>query len=431
MDNVIAEFLSRNRINHEDIDMAVEVKKFIAEMERGLCSDDSSLDMIPTYLTLKEGSVADKKTMVIDAGGTNLRVGSIAFDEHSNPHLDNFSNTEMIGRKKELSKEEFFGAMVDYIKDVAKDSEKIGFCFSYAAEVDENQDATLIKWSKEVKAPEVIGEKVGKNIIDRLKNLDGKDRSIVVLNDTVATLLGGKAITPNRVFDSYIGFIFGTGTNICYVEDVANISKIAYDKDHTMIINVESGAYNKLPRSPIDEAYDSTTGNPGDYQFEKMVSGRYLGELIVQVIKAAAEAGQFSDDYSEHIRGIGDCELKDFNLFMYNPHFENDVVGTDVMDEKDREVLYHIIDAMIERAAKFCAIKLISAILKTGKGLSPTKPVAIVAEGTTFFKLKGYQESLMYYMKSYLTGENTRYYEFLSGDNLNLYGTAVAALSKN
>ena len=67
-----------------------------------------------------------------------------------------------------------------------------------------------------------------------------KPRKIAILNDTVATLLGGMATYPQG-YSTYVGYIYGTGTNACYMEDTANITKVAgLDAGH-MLINTECG----------------------------------------------------------------------------------------------------------------------------------------------------------------------------------------------
>ena len=46
-----------------------------------------------------------------------------------------------------------------------------------------------------------------------------------------------------------------------------------------MLINMESGAYDKVPSGQIDLEFDATTLNPGDFAFEKTISGAYQGGL--------------------------------------------------------------------------------------------------------------------------------------------------------
>ena len=426
---IITQFLSEHGMYYGDLNFDLECQKFIAEMEKGLSKEGSSLDMIPTYLSVKNEIQMNTPAVVIDAGGTNFRVGLVSFDDEMKASVSDFSKTRMPGIERELSKKEFFGALVDHTKEVAKKSTDIGFCFSYPTQINKDKDGVLLRWSKEVKAPEVVGERIGANLVAGLKDVDGKDRSVAILNDTVATLLGGKGITSHRHFDGYIGFIFGTGTNLCYIENVEAITKINDAEDTTMIINTESGAYNKLPRGTMDVVLDNTSNNPGDYQLEKMVSGRYLGPLVHEVLKGAAHEGLFSAECNARLLQLKALELIDVSLFMSHPHdAENILVGC-VAEETDTTLMYELIDAMIERAAKICAIKLSACILKTDSGRDMTRPVAIVGEGTTFYKLKGYKEKLDYYMKAYLNKEYGRHYEFIKGEDLNLIGTAIAALS--
>ena len=82
-------------------------------------------------------------------------------------------------------------------------------------------DGRLLKWTKEMKAPEVIGRFIGKGLLEALGR-GGAGKSVVLLNDTVATLLAGKAADKKR-YGSYVGFILGTGTNIAYLEKNENI----------------------------------------------------------------------------------------------------------------------------------------------------------------------------------------------------------------
>lgn len=428
--NKVEMFLDKYGMHYSSVDMEQEVNNFIDEMQAGLEGKDSTLEMIPTYLTVTNNIPVRTKAVVIDAGGTNFRVGLVEFGEDMKPIVSDFSKRQMPGIAKELSKDEFFGTMADYTKEVAAKGTDIGFCFSYATEIDKDKDGTLIKWSKEVKAPEVVGQKIGANLVAKLQEVDSKERKIVILNDTVATLLGGKGITNHRQFDGYMGFIFGTGTNVCYIEDNKNITKVdGLDVQGTMIINTESGAYGKLPRGKMDESFDATTNNPGEYQFEKMVSGRYLGPIVLEVLQGAAREGLLSENCSKTLTEMTDAALIDVNNFMYDPYDKENVFVQLVETEEDRTTIYTIIEALIERAAKLCAIKLSAMILKTNRGTNPCTPVAIVGEGTTFYKLKGYKEKLDGYMREYLTKEHGRHYEFIKGEDLNLIGTAIAALS--
>ena len=77
------------------------------------------------------------------------------------------------------------------------------------------------------------------------------------------------------------------------------------------------------------------------------------------------------------------------------------------MPEEDIVAIYYLVDALIERAAKLTAINLSSVALKSGKGLNPCRPICIVAEGTTFYRLKSLRQKIEYYLKQYLVDKST------------------------
>lgn len=433
----VNEFLKKYGMDHESIDMEKNCKIFMEEMDKGLEGKKGSLEMIPTYITMSSEIPAQEPVIVMDAGGTNFRVAVVYFDHDKKPVIEDFKNYPMPGTHGEITKEEFFDKVVEYLKPVINKSNKIGFCFSYPTEILPNKDGRLIRFCKEVCVKGVEGELIGANLLEALKKAGYNDeKSIVLLNDTVATLLGGKAAYPHRIFDSYIGFILGTGTNTCYIEQNRNISKLpeVSASEGTMLINVESGAYAKMPRGAVDVEFDSTTVNPGQYAFEKMIAGAYQGGLMLTLFKKAAEDGLFSRGFAERISEIKVLASKDIDDFLYYPYSKGVVLaeccGVYATDEseKDRRVLYYLIDAIMERAAKAVAVNLSAVILKSGKGTNPLKPVCIAADGSTFYKSKLFRNKLDYYVKTYMNEQKGIYCEFVKADNSTLTGTAIAGL---
>jgi len=389
--------------------------------------------MIPTYIGMEKELPLQEPVIAIDAGGTNFRVAVIHFDENKKLVVEDFKLYPMPGTKGEITKEEFFDTMAGYIGPVLHRSNKISFCFSYPVKIQPDRDGRLIKFSKEVKVKDVEGELIGKNLLDALKKRGCKeDKSIIILNDTVATLLAGKAASPGRIFDSYIGFILGTGTNICYTERCENIVKVPElkQKGGIMLINAESGAYNKVPRGQIDLEFDSTTVNPGDFIFEKTISGAYQGGLILAVLRKAVQEGVLSAAMGSRLSDIKELASKEIDDFLYYPYGENILAKccSEPDGEDDRIALYYIIDEIFERAAKFVAFSLTAVLEKTGKGFSPCKPACITADGSTFYKSKLFRGKLDHYIKTFANETKGIYCEFVKVDDGTLIGTAIAGL---
>ncbi len=428
----VRRFLKDNGMYYEDIDMDACCDTFMQEMQAGLAGKGSSLAMIPTYIEVGKDIPIDKPVIVLDAGGTNFRAATVYFGESGKPVIENFVQKPIPGLDKEASKEEFFGTIVKYMADVVDVSNNIGFCFSYPTEILPSKDGRLIRFCKEVKAKHLEGELIGQNLVSAIEASGYKAKKrIVILNDTVATLLAGISAFPNRAFDSYIGFILGTGSNCCYIESNRNITKKDnLEPDREQVINVESGSFGKAPRGKIDLELDESTLDPGRYTFEKMFSGAYLGTLCLKTIQEAGREGLFSKAVTEELLTLKDLETKDVNSFMYFPEGDNPLaVSCSSGHEQDCIAAWYLLDALIERAAKLAAFLLSSVVLKTDKGKNPCTPVCITAEGTTFYELKSLKAKIDYYLKSFLEGTHNRFIEIVSAENATLIGAAIAGLT--
>lgn len=426
----VDEFLKKYKMHYSLIDLDQCCNEFIAEMDKGLKGEDSSLMMLPTYISTEGEIPTNEPIIVMDAGGTNFRVALVHFDDNKQPVIENFKVYPMPGTKGIISKQKFFDTIAEYLEPVIDTSNKIGFCFSFPAEIQPNKDGKVVGFSKEVEIEGIIGAEVCKGISEALFSKGHKEtKKFVLLNDTVATMLGGIADSSKYTFDSYIGFILGTGTNTCYAEQNSNILKIdtSNQSSSSMIINMESGGYSKLPLGDIDKDFDNSTINPGKQMLEKKISGVYHSKLISFIIKQAICDKLFSDGFANKFEKLEAVTMPDINDFCYFPYGYN-ILANCCESDMDREALYYIIDASFERAAKVVTVNLASIMIKTGKGKNPNKPVCVVAEGTTFYKSKLFKTKLEYYIKDFITNKKGIYCELIKAENATLTGTAIAGL---
>ncbi len=125
-----------------------------------------------------------------------------------------------------------------------------------------------------------------------------------------------------------------------------------------------------------------------------------------------------------------DLQTKDVNSFMRYPQGDNCLsLSCDRGAQQDRAAAWYVLDGLIERAAKLVAVLLSAAVLKTGKGEDPCVPVCIMAEGTTFYELKGLKEGVERYLKSFLQEKHGRYIELARVEDATLIGAAIAGLT--
>ena len=419
-------FLKEHKMTASDVNIGELSNLFNNEMEKGLAGKESSLIMIPTYIEVNKQITANQPVIAIDAGGTNFRSAKVYFNDKMELITEKLKNGKMPAVEKELSKKEFFETMADYLKEYVNDSEKIGLCFSYAVEIYPNKDGRLLEWSKEIKAPGVIGEMIGENLLNAL---GASDKEIVLLNDTVATLLAGHSTAAGKKYDTYIGFILGTGTNTCYIESNKNITKTKnLDLDKDQIINIESGNFAKITQTDIDSLFDNKTKNPGRYIFEKMIAGGYFGGLCTTALKVAAEENVFSEQTKSQLEKLQDLTTEEVNKFVCGIEIESNPLTKILVTDEDKNSAVTIIEGIIERAAKLVAANLGAVILKTGKAKSADSPVLMTIEGTTFYKMKNFQKMCNAFLQDFLSGDKKRYYEITEVENSSLLGAAIAAI---
>jgi hexokinase len=424
--NSVERFLAEHRMRGEDINIQHLVDLFTSEMLKGLEGKESTVRMIPTYIEADNQFLTGVPVVAVDAGGTNFRAALVEFNEKGKLEISHLVNAKMPGLEGEISKAEFFETIAGYIQPNAELSERIGFCFSYPTEILPNKDGRLLQFCKEVQAPEVVGELIGKNL---LKTLGMQQKQIVLLNDTVATLLAGKSASFGRNYDSFIGFILGTGTNTCYIENNKNILKTkGLDLQKSQIINIETGAMGKVPQTDIDILFDSTTVNPGQYKFEKMFAGGYFGGVCLTTLKSAAKAGIFTSEATDSILSLDELSSEDVNRFVSTPNSDSSPLNQLKLEKSDIQSCYEIIESLIDRSAKLVTANLAAVILKTNKGLSADKPILITIEGTTFYKMHNLRAHFEEYLTTYLSGERQRFYKFTEVQQSSLVGAALAAL---
>ena len=409
------EFLKLHNESAEQIDVNETIARFLTEMRAGL-EGRGGLPMIPTYLMDVDRSKIKPNVnrILIDAGGTNFRSAIGYFDDKGNAVLSDLKNTVMPALDRELSKDEFYAQIVANIERLLPRARDVGFCFSYPVEMGADVDGTVGKFSKGVKAPEVVGTRVGKETVSACKAIDGVDRKIVILNDTVATLLGGMANTAEQ-FSAYLGYIYGTGTNVCYIEDTANITKVSDLPKGKMIINTECGGFSGFGMGDFDRAAIAKTEDPTRQLFEKMSSGKYLSGIIYEALCAAEKEKAFVGKVT-----IRPFALKDVSAFLTDGNFT-----CDFETEQDKAFAAELCVGLIRPAAKMGAI--VNSALAIASCGDKSLPVAIVAEGTTFNKLTYYRQFFEEYLNEIL-GQRGVSSKILQGKDLNLVGTLMATM---
>ncbi|MBR4695536.1 MAG: hexokinase, partial [Selenomonadaceae bacterium] len=254
---------------------------FRQDLKLGLRSpEDSSLRMLKSYVGLPTGKEKGEY-LALDFGGTNVRVLRIRLEGEGKYEVvkkvgkplrvDGIYDYVGIGSKAE-DMFDFLAGLIDEAVDGDHETKYLlGHTFSFPSEQTNLYNAKLIIWTKEFATADVEGKVVNDLLKEALARQGLTNvEPVAVINDTVAVLLSA-AYKQEHV---YIGSIYATGHNTCYLEPYASSA------DVPMILNLESGGFSKLAPNRFDTMLDEASEKPGEQRLEKMASGRYMGELF-------------------------------------------------------------------------------------------------------------------------------------------------------
>jgi len=413
-----------------DVDPVRCAEEFREEMEAGLAGEPSSLRMIPTFIEVDRDIPAREPVIAVDAGGTNLRIALVEFDGEGEPKISGFERDRMPGLDGEIPADQFFDVLAGHIGKLAPRAGRVGMSFSYPAEILPTRDGRILGLSKELRVAGVVGQFVGERINEALRRAGGRgDLRFVVLNDTVGTLLAGRAARGARRYSRYVGFVLGTGLNCAYVESNDRIRKRRdLPASGRQIINVEAGAYGRVPRGAVDLDLDATSAEPGNYQLEKTASGAYLGALCLRTFQAACEEGLFSRAAKECLESWPRLETPELEPFLGGG---GEVALHEFLRERgteaDLETAHALVGFVLERGAMLTAVSMASALL-AGVPTGPKEaPAALTVDGSTFYRLRTYRSRITAWLDRLLAGRMQ--YEVVSPEGAALIGAAVGGIT--
>lgn len=383
---------------------------FREKVEEGLNKNNAEIQCIPTFILPKATDVKGK-ALVLDLGGTNYRVAIVDFStEKPIIYPNNGWKKDMsIMKSPGYTREELFKELADLIVEIKREEEMpIGYCFSYPTESIPGGDARLLRWTKGVDIREMVGQFVGKPLLDYL-NEKNKIRftGVKVLNDTIASLFAG---LTDKSYDAYIGLIVGTGTNMATFIPSDKITKLDPEchVQGLIPVNLESGNFYPPFLTAVDDTVDATSDSLGKQRFEKAVSGMYLGDIL----KAAFPLEEFEEKF----------DARKLTAIMNYPDIHKDIY-------------VQVAHWIYNRSAQLVVASLAGLIALLKSYNRDIHRVCLIAEGSLFWsesrKDKNYNILVMEKLQELLRELELEDVEvhINSMDNANLIGTGIAALS--
>ena len=383
---------------------------FREKVEEGLSKKNAEIQCIPTFILPKAADVKGK-ALVLDLGGTNYRVAIVDFTQEKPVIYPNngWKKDMSVMKSPGYTREELFKELADLIVEIKREEEMpIGYCFSYPAESVPGGDAKLLRWTKGVDIRKMVGQFVGKPLLDYLNEKNKiKFTGIKVLNDTIASLFAG---LTDKSYDAYIGLIVGTGTNMATFIPADKIKKLdpAYSVEGLIPVNLESGNFHPPFLTAVDDTVDAMSDSMGKQRFEKAVSGMYLGDIL----KAAFPLDEFEEKF----------DARKLTAIMNYPDIHKDIY-------------VQVARWIYSRSAQLVAASLAGLIALLKSYNKDIHRICLIAEGSLFWsesrKDKSYNILVMEKLQELLRELQLEDVEVHINNmsNANLIGTEIAGLS--
>ncbi|WP_437567624.1 hypothetical protein [Sorangium sp. So ce542] len=274
----------------------------------GLSTPGTEIAALPAYLAPPPEGMTGR-AVVVDAGGTNLRAAIVELQPGGVSRIVAGPAPAKFPGGPEVAGDTFFDVQAELVERLgAVQGLPVGYCFSYPSETLPSLDARLLRWTKGVQVAGVEGTNVGERLGRALAARKLRPGPVRVLNDTVASLLGGAFTHGGASPAAFIGLIVGTGTNMATFLPAGRIPKLKTGHFVApMAVNLENGNFNPPHLQPFDAEVDASSENPGAQRFEKAVSGAYLPRLFARLCPEHAPLTSSADLVRLRDEGTGDA----------------------------------------------------------------------------------------------------------------------------
>lgn len=396
---------------------------FSDQITQATSGNSSCLQALSSYLTPATG-LEKGNYLAIDFGGTNIRVSAVSLQGNGRCSLLTEARRPLRDPNKtydltssDLSGSELFDFVASLVKQVYSQypARQLGLTFSYPMQQEGVNRARLLRWTKELKPRETVGRNIDTMLMEALARHGLAHLTLqAVINDTVACFLTGSYYNQAVV----AGSICGTGHNTCCLHPFS-------PDEPEVIINLESGNFDRLPRNHYDQMLDLVSDNPGQQYFEKMVSGKYLGELLRLIYMDITEQGVLPQPEGDRFKYPFTIGAEVVGWLHDNPHSKlvwqwTQQAGLTLQPDQ-LFFLQDISSAIVKRAIHLIAASYLG-ILSSRLAVNPAPVIAV--DGSVFQHMPGFTAGIENLLNSELAGSHPR---LLMTPDGSIIGAAVAA----
>ncbi|MGN0941357.1 MAG: hexokinase [Selenomonadaceae bacterium] len=398
-------------LSRDDIEMTAAALRY--DIGLALKNDErTSLNLLPSHVGLPSGN-EQGDFLALDFGGSNLRAARV--------RLANGKATVVSKKDKPLGNltgasttaSELFDFIAALVDDAAGHDHTtpmmLGHTFSFPSKPTDDGDAILQYWTKEFAVKGVEGQKVNALLASSLEKIGASNiKPVAIINDTVATLLA----SAYTVGDTFMSSIYSTGFNVSYLERFGG-------KERADILDMNAGGFTKVITNYYDQHLEDETDRADEQKLEKMVSGRYIGELMRLALADITRRDDLPNMTSSDVAAIYDGNDAGKKILT-------DILGDDT-DEASQDAAMHLAEAVLRRSAALAAAIFCGTLWHQDANI----PQHIAVDGSLYKKVPLIQNTVHDTMTELLKDEplNMRP-DIVTIDDASLIGAAIAAAMK-
>ena len=390
---IAASFMRERGQTVDCIDASVALEILDKEISDGL-EGRGGLPMRPAFISPGRVNGREYDCVVVDIGGTVLRVAEVHVFSDGSQELKNIRTRLVPGLEGGIDETAFFHEIAEFA-EIRRTRLPVAISFSHDMESIPRPDAKILVRIKEIKVRNMTGATVAGAL---RRALDMPELKIAVVNDSVAATLA----CPAGEGSGSMGLIVGTGFNICCPFRTVEITKLEPGNyGERMVVNTEIGASALSPKGVRQHGHSVQYG-PGAFPRGKTMFRKVPSEDNSPCLADAREHGLIQKDYA----GL---TLREMSGLASIRNSDDGLAGAIVCEAK-------------KRSAEIAAICTV-ALAKRMKSQS----LHVITEGSVIIRMPGYR-SLYEKRLRELTGSQV---SLFSADNACLRGAARIIAEEN
>lgn len=424
MPGQLSDLLRLNSMDPEWVDLKTITYLFASQMRIGLYGGNSSVPVLPTYLSPISKPVLNQSVAVIAADDKDIRVALVTLTE-GGAVIEERSSFPSPGVDYPAPWEDYIYAAAELIEPILHRTDRVCFCLPFPVDASKDGDGTILRLPGHMRLSGWENKKICESLSNELNQRGISGKKITWMNETSAVQLCGAATNPG--LSRYLGLTWGSGIGISFSAPGTILLRVRGAGSNLMMYDTWAGSFTGVPFGAVDLIMDRDCNDPGRNLYTKMVSLSYLGNIYRLTMIKAVEMGLLTFAGGRDFLSLAKLDTSSVYKFLCDPEGDN-MIAKFCMEPADRSIALTVARAVFDRAARLVCTGLSAVLLYTGAGRDPQKPACLTVAGDAI------QNPLLVslleqYLKKFTAGIMGIHCTLYQAEDASFIGSAAQALT--